>query len=285
MKTFALIGGDLRSVKLANLLQKDGNEVITYGLERAEEIKDNSKIYMENSLNKAIEKSDFIIAPLPFSKNGEDVMCTFSDKKIKILDLYKKYDRKIIFGGNISDDVFMNLNNNYKVVYDLMKSEKLTILNTVSTAEGAIDSIIQNTETIIQGSNILILGFGRVAKTLAYKLKALDAVITCAARKESDLAWIKTFGYNTLNINYLDGNLKNFDVIVNTVPHRIVEEDQLRQMKEDVLLVDLASKPGGFDFEGADRQKIKYVWALALPGKVAPLTSARIIKDCIYEII
>ena len=154
MKTFSLIGGDLRSVKLANLLQKDGNEVITYGLERAEEIKNNSKIYMDDSLNKAIKKSDIIIAPLPFSKNGEDVMCTFSDKRIKITDLYGKYNEKIIFGGNISEDVMTNLESNYKVVYDLMKSEKLTILNTVSTAEGAIDSIIQNTETIIQGSNI-----------------------------------------------------------------------------------------------------------------------------------
>ena len=178
-----------------------------------------------------------------------------------------------------------NLESNYKVVYDLMKSEKLTILNTVSTAEGAIDSIIQNTETIIQGSNILILGFGRVAKTLAYKLKALDAVITCAARKETDLAWIKTYGYNSLNINCLNDAFKIFDVIVNTVPHRIIGEDELRQMKEDVLLVDLASKPGGFDFESANKLKIKYVWAIALPVKVAPLTSAQIIKNCIYETI
>lgn len=285
MNTFTLIGGDLRSVKLANLLQEDGNEVTTYGLEKAEDIKNNSKIYMENNLNDAIEKSNIIIAPLPFSQNGKDVMCMFSEKRIKITDLCEKYNEKIIFGGNISEDVMTNLESNYKVVYDLMKSETLTILNTISTAEGAINSIIQNTETIIQGSKILILGFGRVAKTLAHKLKALDAVITCAARKETDLAWIKTYGYNSLNINYLSDKIKNFDVIVNTVPSKIVGEDELRQIKEDVLLVDLASKPGGFDFETADRLKIKYVWALALPGKVAPLTSAQIIKNCIYETI
>lgn len=285
MNTFTLIGGDLRSVKLANLLQKAGNEVTTYGLEKAQEIKSNPNIYIENNLNDAIEKSNIIIAPLPFSKNDEDVMCTFSDKRIKITDLYGKYNEKIIFGGNISEDIFTNLDSHYKVVYDLMKFETLTILNTISTAEGAIDCIIQNTETIIQGSHILILGFGRVAKTLAYKLKALDAVVTCAARKEVDLAWIKTYGYNSLNINYLNDKFKNFNVIVNTVPHKIVGEDELIQMKEDVLLVDLASKPGGFDFEAVDRLKIRYVWALALPGKVAPLTSAQIIKNCIYEII
>ena len=285
MNTFSVIGGDLRSVKLAQLLQKDRNTVIVDSMEKNEEIISNLKINLESDIKIAIEKSDIIIAPIPFSKNGEDLFTVFSDKKIKISDLYGNYSDKIFFGGNISQEVFDNLSVSYKKVYDLMKVESLTILNTIATAEGAIDTIIQNTDTIIHGSNILILGFGRVAKTLAYKLKALDANITCAARKEADLAWIKAYGYNVLNINFIKDELKRFDVIVNTVPHVILGEEELKNVKNNVLLVDLASKPGGIDFNVADMLNIKYVWALALPGKIAALSSAQFIKEYIYTLL
>ena len=285
MNIFSVIGGDLRSVKLAQLLQKDRNTVILNGMEKNNEIMVNQSVYLENDIKSAIEKSDIIIAPTPFSKNGEDLFTVFSDKKIRINDLYGNYSDKIFFGGNISQEVFDNLSVSYKKVYDLMKVESLTILNTIATAEGAIDTIIQNTDTIIHGSNILILGFGRVAKTLAYKLKALDSNITCAARKEADLAWMKTYGYNVLNINFVKNELKQFDVIVNTVPHVILGEEELKNVKNNVLLVDLASKPGGIDFKVADMLNIKYVWALALPGKIAALSSAEFIKEYIYTLL
>ena len=285
LNKFTVIGGDLRSAKLAQLLADDGNIVTACGLERAAEITTSKNIIIENDLDNALEESDIIIAPIPFSKNGEDVMTVFSDRRIKIDDLLKNYEDKILVAGNISQDIFDKLSNYYKIVYDLMSSEQLTILNTIATAEGAIDNIIQNTDTIIHGSNILILGFGRVAKTLAYKLKALDAMVTCAARKEADLAWIKTYGYDSLNINFIKDKLEKFDVIINTVPHLIIGEEELRCVRNDVLLVDLSSKPGGIDFKEADRLNIKYVWALALPGKVAPLSSAVFIKDAIYEVV
>ena len=34
---FAVIGGDLRMIKLTQMLAKDGNIIYTYGLEKAEE--------------------------------------------------------------------------------------------------------------------------------------------------------------------------------------------------------------------------------------------------------
>ena len=50
------------------------------------------------------------------------------------------------------------------------------------------------------------------------------------------------------------------------------------------MLIDLASKPGGFDVKEIQNRNLKYVWALALPGKVAPATTAMFIKDTIYRI-
>ena len=36
---FAIIGGDLRTIKLAVMLAKEQNQVYVYGLEKAEELK------------------------------------------------------------------------------------------------------------------------------------------------------------------------------------------------------------------------------------------------------
>ena len=44
IKEFAIIGGDLRTIKLAKILAKEGNMVYTYGLEKAEELKENKNI-------------------------------------------------------------------------------------------------------------------------------------------------------------------------------------------------------------------------------------------------
>ena len=98
----------------------------------------------------------------------------------------------------------------YLDVIDVMKREELAILNTIATAEGTIEVAIRNTDKILQGSKVLILGFGRVAKILASKFSKLSAIVTCAARKISDLAWIKAYGYYGLDINNMLYDLKEF---------------------------------------------------------------------------
>lgn len=178
------------------------------------------------------------------------------------------------------------LENNKKTkLIDFMKIEQLAILNAVSTAEGAIETIISNTNTILQGSKVLILGFGRIGKVLSKKLEALSAQITVSARKKEDLAWIQAYGYEVLNINTLGKELEQFDIIINTAPHIILTKERLKYVKQDILLVELASKPGGMDIEEIEKLKLKRVNAQALPGKVAPVTSAKIIKEAIYNVL
>ena len=79
--SFAIIGGDLRIVKLAKMLADDGNKVYTYGLENAEELKDNSNIIMAKKLTEAVKDIEIVIGPIPFSSNGKEINTPFSDKK------------------------------------------------------------------------------------------------------------------------------------------------------------------------------------------------------------
>ena len=282
----SVIGGDLRLVKLAISLTEDKNEVYTFGMENSNEIEDNKEIVKCRMLEETIEHSKIIICSIPFSNDKGELYMTYSEKTITVEDLIRnEHKDKILIAGNINEKFKELLDDNYKKVIDIMKMEELVILNTIATAEGAIDVAIKNTDTILHGSNVLILGFGRVGKIVAIKFNQLAAKVTCAARKNTDLAWIEAMGFTPKNINDLKEDLKDFDIIINTIPQMIIDKEEMQYMKENVLLIDLASSPGGINTDDANEMNLKFVWALALPGKVAPVTSAEFIKKTIYDVI
>lgn len=281
----AVIGGDLRIAKLAIMLANDGNEVYVYGLEKSEEIRRQKNIIQCDTIRKAIDDVEIVIGPIPFSSNGNTINMPFSDKEITIREMMHNINAKVLIAGSILPEVYEMANDEYIEIIDIMKREELAVLNTIATAEGTIQVAIENTNRILHGSEVLILGFGRIGKVLARKLAGLSVKVTCAARKDEDLAWIEAYGHKSLNINNLSENLRPFDIIINTVPHIILTEQKLEYVKKETLLIDLASNPGGIDKKAIKDRNLKFVWALSLPGKVAPTTSAEFIKNTIYNIL
>ncbi len=282
---FSIIGGDLRIIKLAKMLAEEGNTIYTYGLEKAEELKNVTNIVFCEKLKHAIQNTEVVIGPIPFSSNGKDINSPFSDNTISIREFMHMINAKILIAGSILPEIYDLANDEYVEIIDLMKREELAVLNTISTAEGAIEIAISNTNKIIHGSEILILGFGRIGKVLARKMAGLSAKVTCAARKDEDFAWIRAYGHKATNINTLGEGLSRYDIIINTVPHLVLTPERLQYVTNDCLLIDLASNPGGIDKKTAKDRNLKLVWALALPGKVAPVTTAEFIKDTIYNIL
>ena len=275
----AVIGGDLRIVKLVTMLAN------VYGLEKAEDIKNIKNVIQCETIKKAIEEVEVIIGPIPLSSNGNTVNMPFSDKEITIREMMHHINAKVLIAGNILPEVYELANDEYIEIVDIIKREELAVLNTIATAEGTIQVAIENTNKILHGSEVLILGFGRIGKVLARKLAGLSVKVTCAARKDEDLAWIQAYGHKAININTIGENLKKYDIIINTVPHTILSEERLQYVKQDVLLIDLASNPGGIDKKAVKNKNLKFVWALSLPGKVAPTTSAEFIKETINNIL
>ena len=131
----------------------------------------------------------------------------------------------------------------------------------------------------------MVLGFGRVGKILCNKLKKIGAEVYCEARKEEDLAWIKAYGYKPIKLEEIKENICKMDIIFNTVPAMMLDKNKLILMNKETLIIDLASFPGGVDFESAKKLNIKAILALGLPGKVAPDTASEYIKKYIYRIL
>ena len=281
-KKISFIGGDLRNVYLAELWANEEFEIYTYGLEKTNYLEKTNSVKKCITLEECIKSSQVIVSGIPFSKDEIYVNSVFSNNKIKIDEIAKYIENKIFIAGSISN-MFYELIENKKNVkcFDLMQSEQLAILNSISTAEGAIKIAIEETVQTIHGRNILILGFGRIGKVLAKILNGMGAKVYCVARKQEDLAWIETYGYESIILNELDEYINRFDIIFNTIPHIILDKSKLVLLKKEIVIIDLASKPGGVDRKEADRLNLKIIWALAIPAKTAPKSAAQIIKKTI----
>ena len=134
-------------------------------------------------------------------------------------------------------------------------------------------------------ARVLVLGVGRLGRLAAHRFAALGAKVSVAARKWADLAWAEAYGYGAERIDQLGGWLCAYDLVINTVPGRVLGAGYLADLKPGCLVVDLASKPGGVDLEAASQMGVRVIWALSLPGKVAPVTAGRAIRDTIYHIL
>ncbi len=283
MMKISIIGGDLRIAQLAEMLANEDFKVYTYGLEQSELINKNEKIVKCNSLNEIADKANIIISSIPLSSNGININMPFSDEKLEVVQLEKVLDGKIFIAGRIKEDLYDKLPNT-KII-DLLKREELTVLNTIATAEGTIQVAMEETTRTLHGSNILIMGFGRISKVLSNMLKGIGANVYCETTKVVNTSWIKAYGYTPVLFNELNDNLGKFDIIINTVPHIILDDTNLDLLKKDCVIIDVASNPGGVDKNAAKTRGIKLIWALSLPGKVAPTTSAEYIKDTLYNVL
>ena len=279
-KTVSVIGGDLRQLTLADELRKDGYDVTVFGF--------TDKISYEfntTDIDAALD-SEVVILPVPVSFDGININTPYSDSKLSVSELAKKLNPvSLVFGGCITQPFSDALSKRGIKHRDYMLRDELAIKNAVPTAEGAIEIAISETPFTLHNSNCLVLGYGKVGKILAKSLDALGAKTYVSARKYADLALIEGHGCYPLTVNEAKLRLDEFDIIFNTVPALILGESELRHIRRDTLVIDLASKPGGVDFETAKELGIRVVWALSLPGRVAPVTAGIIIKDTITNML
>lgn len=281
-RTVSVIGGDLRQLTIAGMLAADGYDVIIYGFDR--DIKTDDLTHAD-TLSAALD-SEIIILPVPVTFDNIKVNMPFSDEVLTLKSLTDGINPlSIVFGGRISRSLSSELESRGIMHRDYMKRDELAIRNAVPTAEGAIEIAISETPIALHGSKCLVMGYGKVGKVLARFLDGLGANTYVEARKYADLALIESHGCIPLTMKEAKTRINEFDVIFNTIPALVLTKDVLSGVNQNSLIIDLASKPGGVDFESARELGVKVIWALSLPGKVAPVTAGIIIKDTITNML
>lgn len=163
--------------------------------------------------------------------------------------------------------------------------EELLTTNAVATAEGAIGVLLGETERTLWRSRVLITGWGHVGRTLAARLKTLGAEVCVLARSPGTRAWIEAEGLECADAAEPSAALAGRDIVINTVPAPMLTASRIAELGARTLILDLASAPGGTDFDAARAFGIRALTAPGLPGKWSPQTAAEAVRDAVYNIL
>ena len=285
MKRLCFIGGDKRQIRVINRLCELFPQIKIFGFDKAEN-SFSDKVIICETMAEAVRDSEIIVCPLPYSADGENIYMPYSENLIRIEEVLKITDKTQILLLGKADDTLKNLLDKYKIkCVDYLEREELAILNAIPTAEGAIEIAMHETPHTINGSECLVLGNGRIGKVLSKMLTGIGANVTVCVRKHKDIAYCQAMGYKNILFKELANKVGSYNVIFNTVPLRVIGANELGNMRKDCIIIDLASNPGGVDFEEAKKSAIKTIHALSLPGKVAPKTAGDYVAETIKNII
>lgn len=262
-----IIGNDARYKYLYKMLSDDGNDVKMY---------DN-----KNTLDEFLEGISILIAPIPFSRDKKTLNVNFNIDIIEFMDKISLYNIKTLIGGLIPEHTKLDAKNKNIDIFDFLDDESVAIFNAIPTAEGAIQVAMQESDKTLFGSNTLVIGYGRCGCVLANMLKGIGSNVSATYRKPKDFGYINTYGLTDIKLSDIKNHINKYDFIFNTIPFNILNEDVLKNVDKDAVLIDLAEAPGGIDYNVSRELGLKAIYCPALPGRVAPYTAGQILKKCI----
>lgn len=193
--------------------------------------------------------------------------------------------RTVILAGRQPEAFFNDCLTHGIRVIQYSHREDFQIANAVPTAEGAIKLYMDLSKQTVDGRKMLVLGFGRCGFALALRLKALGGHITVFARKSEDLVLGRSMGLDIRAYTEFPKLIRQENCIFNTVPAMILDSSLLPYVPKDCRIIDIASSPGGTDFELCRTLGIDAMLAPNLPGRFFPKTAGKILADTIVRII
>lgn len=284
-KQVAFIGGDARQLEVITKVLELGAFVKVHGFQDSPEM---IKKGLQTGLDFPIWDSlDILILPVTGIEAGGKVLSKFQSEPLLIPnEFWSRLPRGLLVFTGIAKPYLLELAEKFDwKVISLMDLDEVAILNSIPSAEGAIQLAMQNTTITIHGANCAVLGFGRCGSTLSRTLQGMGAFVSTFARKAPDLARIREMGLSGITLAELTEKLPEMDIIFNTVPALLLNRTILEKLQTNTVIIDIASSPGGVDFQTAEELGIKALLAPSLPGIVAPKTAGQILADTIVRLV
>lgn len=280
-----VIGGDARQLEVIRKLTELDAKLSLVGFNQLDHV-------FSGSSKKEIDELDFseidaLILPVKGTNMTGEVETIFSNEKIVLQQemLKKTPEHCIVFSGISNQYLDGICTDSGRKLIKLFERNDVAIYNSIPTVEGTIMMAIQHTDITIHGSNVVVIGLGRVGMSVARTFACLGATVKVGARKLEDIARITEMGLKPFFTSDLIGEVEQADIVINTVPNLVVTAKVISQMPLHTVIIDLASKPGGTDFRYAEKRGIKALLAPSLPGIVAPKTAGKIVANVISQIL
>lgn len=280
----AIIGGDDREIYLIPELQKLGAEIIGLGLEKSPL---GNSIEHAQSFTEIVIKADVLILPMFGTDDRGLIKAKYSSSPIilsnEVLESISP-DIPVFIGWARPALIIAAQKMNIDLV-EIANKDEFVIMNSIPSAEGALQMAIEATNITIHSSESFVLGLGRCGLTLVGLLKGMSAKVSAVARKPRDLARAIEMGVRAVPFSELAQEIGKADIIFNTVPSLVLDRNILDKLSREAVIVDIASIPGGTDFEYAQMLGIKAQLAPGLPGIVAPKTAGKILAQLYPSLI
>lgn len=264
---FMIQGNDNRNLYLAHILQKKGYNVAVW---RAQTEQQSIASISDGELAR---KRCILVLSLTAAQ--EQV-----ESALKLLS-----PGCVVFGGHINEQNLCRAQSGGLRYIDLLNYEPFCVLNAIPTAEGALHLAVENTGHTINGARVLVLGYGRIGKAVARLMSAAGARVDVFTQSPQERAAARVNGLRSLALGRLASRFSKAQIVINTIPARILGKAELKLLPIKCLIIDLSSLPGGVDRQEAQRIGLNSIHALAMPDKYAPESSAGYMETSILTLL
>ena len=265
----AVLGGDLRQVYLAETLAEHGISVSVYGVCQA---CSHSGIQEASNLCEVLKAAHMVAAPVPFYRNGS-IPGSESCPDLTGENILEGMEpESILFAGAIPREIQKQAEERRIQCIDFLQEQSVITQNTIAAAEGILAEAITRSPRSLFQSQCLVLGYGTCGSTLVSYLKRLGCHVTVYEKEKVRSLRAQITADRSVCQESLPEILKEADFIFNTAPAMVLPRAMLGYVREDCLILDLASAPGGVDYEAAEEMGIEAILLPGLPGKYAPVS-------------
>ena len=250
---YLVVGGDVRFGHLARLLAERGEAVGIYGREAPSGV---DAVDAE-----ALSRAERIVVNCPprLPEGGMTLEDVLAQASAKALVYACGPGHPVTADGRVRD---------------LWTDETLLRENARLTAEGALASAMRASPRALIDLRCMIVGWGRIGRSLAELLVAMGVRVTMASRSAAGRNRAVERGTDAVDTARIADVLPGHDLIFNTAPAMVLDANVLRRADPDAMLIDLASPPYGIDLRGAWNRGLRAWREPGLPGRCCPQSAA-----------
>jgi dipicolinate synthase subunit A len=270
----AIVGGDRREQEIARCAVAAGAEVRTYGFPWPEQ--GIPGVRQTSNAREALAGADIALFPIPgIAPDGALFAPQCAERVIPDRDTLGGMRRPghIILGW-ADPKLKAHCEALGISLHEYEWDEDLMLLRGPAIVEGMLKVLIDNTDITIHKARVCLVGQGTIGSLVTHTLLALGARVHVVARNAVQRAAAYAAGAESHELFDLADVLPGTDIVIASVPARVLGRDLLEKLPKHALLVDLAAPPGGIDRDAAQELGLKFVWARGL-GARAPITVGR----------
>lgn len=270
-----VVGGDRRALRMLPLLEADGHEACSIGL------------CADDERQAQIGQADALLFPYPYAVR-EGCVPTLSGLTLHPEDVLEctRKGAVLVAGAGLEPYVCTReaMGSRFRLK-TYASDEAFMQHNAELSAEAALCEAMQRTDRALSDLCVLVTGYGRFGRALSQRLLVLGAEVWVACRREVQRLQARSDGMHAVAIEEMEAVLGRVDMVLNTIPARVLPLHALQCLRRGAWLLELAGAPYGFDREAAVSLGLCCDVLPALPARYAPQSAAMALKRAAMHLV